>query len=301
MARMSTEQLRDCFDARDAAVVAAAALAGAPDAQRLTQRGSRAELTSLVERGHQARSAVMEHNLGLVGYVARQLRIPGEREDQLSHGVIGLAQAFDRFDPQRGTAWSTYAYTYVRGNILNGFYQEQGWRQNLTKQAALEQNRYRKLENQIASRVRPEDLTDAVAQASGATRNRVAELLETPLTLSLDQLEAGRATLAHDAAAKHEQINLKPFLAALPPAERTVVSGYFGVGGVARRIDELSRELRVSPATTRRTLASGCEHLRELIERFDTDLASLPRAGAPTPAKVPGPAPKAVDRPVPSR
>jgi RNA polymerase sigma factor for flagellar operon FliA len=61
--------------------------------------------------------------LPLVNYVLGRLAInlPQhiDREDLFSAGVIGLMHAARQFDPNRGATFKTYAYTAVRGAILD--------------------------------------------------------------------------------------------------------------------------------------------------------------------------------------
>lgn len=70
-----------------------------------------------------AREALLERHLGLVHVVARRM-IRGmpesiELDDLVGMGVLGLMQAVDQFDPDRGLAFSTYAVPRVRGAILD--------------------------------------------------------------------------------------------------------------------------------------------------------------------------------------
>jgi len=69
---------------------------------------------------------VMEHR-GLVGYVVNKMlvrrRLPTfmDAEDLTSEGMIGLIQAAQRYDPDRGVAFSTFAVRRIRGAILDAF------------------------------------------------------------------------------------------------------------------------------------------------------------------------------------
>ncbi len=59
----------------------------------------------------------------LVKYVVDRLRLslpPGvDRDDLLGYGTIGLIEAVDRFDPQRGVKFETYAILRIRGSIID--------------------------------------------------------------------------------------------------------------------------------------------------------------------------------------
>ncbi len=43
-----------------------------------------------------------------------------ELDDLIQYGQMGLLRAADRFDPERGNACTTYAYTCIHGAILDG-------------------------------------------------------------------------------------------------------------------------------------------------------------------------------------
>ena len=65
---------------------------------------------------------VREH-LPLVGYVVAEIahRVPGHvsRNDLVSAGMMGLAQAARTFDPDRGIAFDRFASTRIRGALLD--------------------------------------------------------------------------------------------------------------------------------------------------------------------------------------
>lgn len=61
-------------------------------------------------------------NVGLVKSIMKTVSYTiDEADDVLSEGMIGLIQAVDRFDPGYDVQFSTYAYGYIRGKILDYF------------------------------------------------------------------------------------------------------------------------------------------------------------------------------------
>lgn len=80
------------------------------------------QLALLVREGdREARNRMVEANVALVAHVARRLRPPGStipHADLVQEGVLGLMQAVERFDPDRGYRFSTYAMWWIRGSIL---------------------------------------------------------------------------------------------------------------------------------------------------------------------------------------
>lgn len=66
---------------------------------------------------HEAR-ATAEDNIGLVYSIAIELRhLPLSREDLVSEGCMGLMKAADRFNPSRGTKFSSYAATWIKQSM----------------------------------------------------------------------------------------------------------------------------------------------------------------------------------------
>lgn len=65
-----------------------------------------------------ARERLVVANLNLVRHVLRRYRAMGHDGDELFQvGCIGLIKAVDRFDPRRGTRFSTYAVPLILGEI----------------------------------------------------------------------------------------------------------------------------------------------------------------------------------------
>ena len=60
---------------------------------------------------------ILRENEGLVWSVVCRFGGRAEREDLFQLGAIGLLAAARGFDPQRGTAFSTYAVPYIAGEI----------------------------------------------------------------------------------------------------------------------------------------------------------------------------------------
>ena len=138
---------------------------------------------------------LVEQFSGFVRAVAenlrRSLRIRVEPEDLLAYGVEGLLRAHEAFDTQYKTAFTSYAYYRIRGNILDGCRRE-GWlKRPRTKRRATAMsgvNAYMEDAHARAAKA-PDNLSEAVAQVadmvSDATtivlleENAIAELSTT--------------------------------------------------------------------------------------------------------------------------
>jgi len=79
-------------------------------------------LALLVREGDRgARNRLVEANVALVAHLARRMRPASahvSHADLVQEGVLGLMQAVERFDPDRGHRFSTYATWWIRGSIL---------------------------------------------------------------------------------------------------------------------------------------------------------------------------------------
>lgn len=63
-------------------------------------------------------TALIEANLPLVASLCRRMCYhQADREDLYQQGCIGLIQAAERYDPKRGTAFSTFAVPYIMGEM----------------------------------------------------------------------------------------------------------------------------------------------------------------------------------------
>ncbi|MFQ5340563.1 MAG: FliA/WhiG family RNA polymerase sigma factor [Anaerolineae bacterium] len=69
------------------------------------------------------REQLILENASLVKYVVDRMAIslPAvlEYDDLISHGIVGLMQAVDRYDPGRGVPFQAYAATRIRGQVLD--------------------------------------------------------------------------------------------------------------------------------------------------------------------------------------
>lgn len=78
-------------------------------------------LTILIQQGdEQARQMLIEHNLRLVTHIAKTYYHPKvELLDLIQEGNLGLIEAVDRFNPEMGLRFSTFAVWWIRKRILH--------------------------------------------------------------------------------------------------------------------------------------------------------------------------------------
>jgi RNA polymerase sigma factor FliA len=81
------------------------------------------KLESYQSRDLQERNRIIVDHLPQIRYIAQRMamRLPPEvqLEDLISSGVIGLLDAYEKFDPGKGVSFKTYASVRIRGAILD--------------------------------------------------------------------------------------------------------------------------------------------------------------------------------------
>jgi RNA polymerase sigma factor for flagellar operon FliA len=220
------------------------------------------------------RDRLVEQYLPLVRYVVARLPVtlPGslDRDDFYSVGVMGLMHAASTFDPGRGASFKTFAYTAIRGAILDEVRKHDPVPRN-------RRDRLRKVErtnSQLHAELDREPTLAELAQAMGCSEQDLDEdlqALHTARTLSLDETygndDEGSTTLANlmqaedtrdpgDAADDRERMaRLTKAIAELPETDRHVVVLYFHEQLFLKEIGTVLgvTESRVSQILTRAT------------------------------------------------
>jgi RNA polymerase sigma-B factor len=73
------------------------------------------------------RAYLIQAHDGLVRHVVKQYAESGESvEDLLGVARLGLINAIDRFDPERGTQFATYAVPTIKGEVRR-YFRDKGW------------------------------------------------------------------------------------------------------------------------------------------------------------------------------
>lgn len=126
------------------------------------------------------RAQIIEQFQPLVYHVFGRLtyRPQGEQVDLISEGTLGLIEAVDAFDPERGVTFKTFAYLRIKGKMLD-YLRRRSWRVRREELAELEQfNRAFPVTTHSA-----EKALDAIALAQSLLRHltagerRIIELL----------------------------------------------------------------------------------------------------------------------------
>lgn len=187
------------------------------------------------------RDRLVEQYLPLVRHVVSRMAIrwpaATDSDDFFSAGVLGLMHAAATFDPTRGASFKTFAYTAVRGAILDEV-------RRLDPVPRSRRERLRRLDGvteELRARLGRQPELEEVAQALGTTIEELSEdlvALKTSRLVSLDDNPTGDGSLVDqvgcdatrdpsDQAERNELLErLTKAISELPEAERHVVVLY---------------------------------------------------------------------------
>jgi RNA polymerase sigma factor (sigma-70 family) len=79
---------------------------------------SEVEMGMLVQKGADAKTTLVQANMRLVFHIAKYYRFRGvSYPDLVQEGTFGLMKAVDKFDPERGFRFSTYASWWIKQSV----------------------------------------------------------------------------------------------------------------------------------------------------------------------------------------
>ncbi|GAC1406106.1 MAG: RNA polymerase sigma factor WhiG [Candidatus Velthaea sp.] len=234
-----------------------------------------------------SREEIVHKYLHLVKYVAGRISInlpPNvEINDLINDGILGLIDAIEKYDDDRGVKFETYAITRINGAILDAL-RALDWVPRAVRQRARELERvYQDLEVQLGRAA----TEDEVAERMGLTLKELDSLMQKirgTAVLSLEEFlpnEKGYEIplldtlkdLENDVTSAVEAREIKAALVRavdeLPPQERTVISLYYFEG---LTLKEIKGALNVSESRVSQIHAQAVIHLRAKLRNLTQDL-----------------------------
>ncbi len=198
----------------------------------------------------QAREELLKRHVPLVRFTLERMTVPRSRswldlDDLVTAGIIGLIDALEKFEPELGGKFSTYAYFRIRGAVLDEL-RAMDWVPRTVRQKTRELERaYQTLEQRLLRPITDHDL----ARQLGLSLKQFHALLDevnVPPIVSLDELLEDRDQKRHDVlaaetngragraggafgelAAKESREILARLLERLPEKERLVLTLYY--------------------------------------------------------------------------
>ncbi|MGN0708359.1 MAG: RNA polymerase sigma factor RpoD [Faecalibacterium sp.] len=238
-----------------------------------------AELARAAQAGDpQARRRLSEANLRLVVSVAKRYAGRGlPFLDLIQEGNLGLIKATEKFEPDRGFKFSTYATWWIRQSITRAI-ADQGRTIRIPVHLVEHINRVKKTSGELLRRNGREPTPEEIAVALDMEPARVRELLQLaqdPISLETPVGEEEDAHLedfiqdedvgipADEAGRQLLRRELMSVLKSLTPREERVLTLRFGLeDGRARTLEELGKEFNVTRERIRQIEAKALRKLR---------------------------------------
>lgn len=225
----------------------------------------------------EARDQLIVSHLNLVRFLASKFKNRGESlEDLVQVGTIGLIKAIDRFDPERGLEFTTYATPTIMGEIKRHF-RDKGWSVRVPRRLQELSAKVNQTADELTNRLQRSPSVAEIAEELGVTVDEVLEAMESSSAYSSVPLEGGGssdddeapsvldhyATEDRDLAASDDRIVLEEAIADFSPREQEVIRMRF-VDGLTQV--EIAERLGVSQVQVSRLLRRTLRRIQDKID-----------------------------------
>ena len=218
---------------------------------------------------HRIRDELVQMHLPLVRHIARRYADRGEpMDDVVQAGTVGLIQAVDRYQPDHGAAFSSFAVPTILGAIRRHF-RDATWSVKVPRRVQELRGRIDAAHDELAQALGRSPTVAEVAERAGVEVDDVLDSLELGRVREMTPLDGrtgDEGPLADrlgdiDAALNEveDKQTVERLLATLPERERAIMMMRFYQG---RSQSQIADELGMSQMHVSRLLARSLAQLR---------------------------------------
>ncbi len=227
------------------------------------------------EGDEDAREQLIVSHLNLVRFLASKFKNRGESLDDLIQvGTIGLIKAIDRFEPERGLEFTTYATPTIMGEIKRHF-RDKGWSVRVPRRLQELSAKVNQATDELTCDLQRSPSVDEIAKYLDVSVDEVLEAMESSSAYSSVPLESGSsenedapsvldryATEDKDLVASDDRMVIQEAISSSSPREQEVLTMRFKDGLTQV---EIANRLGVSQVQVsrflRRTLKKVQDHI----------------------------------------
>jgi RNA polymerase sigma-B factor len=219
----------------------------------------------------QLRNELVEEHMRLAEFLARRFAHRGESADDLRQvALVGLLKAVERFEPDRGLQFSSFATPTITGE-LKRYFRDRGWAVRVPRRVQELHLELDRTVNELSQELGRPPTPAEIAQRAGVLEEDVLESMEAGSLYRLASIDAGRSDdetspspaqrlgeVDPELTAVDDRVAVSEMLAVLPEREQKIVYLRFFEGLTQ---SEIADEIGISQMHVSRLLVRSLETL----------------------------------------